>query len=105
MHELRYEQIKQAHFPDLGLGLSLWQGVYEKAEGTFLRWVDREGNLLPTGKELAERATKRAEREAKRAKREAGRAEREVEARGQAEARMAALAAKLRELGIDPNQV
>lgn len=112
MHELRYEQIEQAHFPDLGLGLRLWHGVYEKAEGTFLRWVDREGNLLPTSKELAERAIERAEREAKRAKREAGRAkreagraEREAEARGHAEARLAALAAKLRELGLDPDQV
>ena len=70
----------QVYFPELGLGLMLWHGVYEKSEETYLRWIDREGNLLPTGNERAERA----EREAQRAER---------------------LAAKLRELGIDPNQV
>lgn len=47
----------------------------------------------------------RAEREAARAEREAERAEREAEARAAAEARAERLAARLRELGVDPDQV
>ncbi|MEP7342486.1 MAG: Uma2 family endonuclease [Acidobacteriota bacterium] len=91
LHANKYERLERAYFPELGLGVVLWQGVYEMKEDIYLRWADREGNLLPTGKELAERESERAERESERAERESERAER--------------LAAKLRELGIDPEQV
>jgi Uma2 family endonuclease len=67
-----------------GLGLRLWEGSYEDTTTTWLRWVDEEGHLVLTGKELAER-------EAARASREAARAER--------------LADKLRELGVDPDAI
>jgi uncharacterized protein YciI len=62
----------------------LWEGSYEDTTTTWLRWVDEEGHLVLTGKELAER-------EAARASREAARAER--------------LADKLRELGVDPDAI
>jgi Uma2 family endonuclease len=86
-----YEKFEDVWLPEIGLGLTMWRGVFEDAEDTYLRWVDQQGNLLPTGKELAEREAERAEREAK--------------ARRQAEARAAQLAAKLRELGLDPDQI
>ncbi len=61
----------------LELSLRLWDGVFENGEAVWLRWADSAGNLIPTGAELAERERERADR----------------------------LAAKLRELGIDPESV
>ena len=51
---------------------------------SWLRWWDRDGNLLLTGAERAEQEKQRAEQERQRAER---------------------LAAKLRELGVDPDEV
>lgn len=93
-----YERLENAWLPEIGLGLTLWRGVYEDAEDTYLRWVDQEGNLLPTGNENTAREAERAERETERA-------DQEAEARRQAEARAAQMAAKLRELGLDPDQI
>lgn len=84
LHGSAYQPATEYFFPCLGLGLKLWHGSFENKTDTFLRWCDRKGKLLPT-------ADERAGREAERAKREAGRA--------------AKLAAKLRELGIDPDQI
>jgi hypothetical protein len=61
----------------VGLSLRLWEGTYEDTESTWLRWADQEGNVILTGKELAESETLRASR----------------------------FAAKLRELGVDPDSV
>lgn len=55
----------------VGLGLRLWQGSFEESVSRlWLRWCDRQGQVIPTGAERAER-----------------------------------LAGKLRELGIDPDEV
>jgi Uma2 family endonuclease len=55
----------------VGLGLTLWQGSFEESVSRlWLRWCDRQGQVIPTGAERAER-----------------------------------LAEKLRELGIDPDDV
>jgi Uma2 family endonuclease len=112
LHRGKFKKLKSAYLPEVGLGLTLWHGEYEKKEDTYLRWCDQEGNLLPTGKELAaqeaeraEREAERAQRETERAQREAERADQETEARRQAEARAAQMAAKLRELGLDPDQI
>lgn len=69
-------------FETLGLGLRLWDGVFEGAHGQWLRFVDADGELLHTGDERAEAEHARAEAEHSRAER---------------------LAAKLRALGIDPD--
>ena len=58
-------------------------------KAVWLRWCDREGNVIPTGAELAEAERQRAEEEQRRAEAERARAER--------------LAARLRALGIDPD--
>jgi Uma2 family endonuclease len=84
LRDLNYVQRTQRWLPALGLGLTLWQGVYEDKEETWLRWCDEQGGVIPTGAE-------RAEHEAQRAA--------AVDARNQV------LAAKLRELGIDPEQL
>ena len=57
----------------------------------WLRWWDRAGNLLLWSAEQAEQERQRAEQERQRAEQERQRAE--------------ILAAKLRELGVDPDQL
>lgn len=91
LHGASYQRLAQPWLPEVGLGVTLWRGVYENVGDTYLRWVDQAGNLLPTGNERAAREAERAAREAERAAREAERAER--------------LAAKLRELGLNPEQL
>ena len=60
--------------PQLGVELGIWQGEFINQSFPWLRWWDNDGNLLLTGDERAEQERQRADR----------------------------LAAKLRELGIDP---
>lgn len=79
----------------VGLGLTLWRGVFEGKEDLWLRWQDAEGHLILTGAERAEQERQRAEQERQRAEQERQRAE-------QAEARAARLAAQLRALGVEP---
>lgn len=101
LYELRegsYIQRTQRWFASVGLGLTLWEGVYEGKADTWLRWCDEQGNVIPTG---AERATA----EAQRAAHEAQRAAHEAQRAAETDARNQALAAKLRELGIDPDQL
>ena len=77
--------------PQLKLSLGLWQGSFENIERLWLRWFTLSGEMILTPTEESAVAQERAilaEQEA-------------VEARQKAEK----LAAKLRELGIDPNEL
>lgn len=65
----------------LGVELGIWQGEYL---GMDLPWRDDQGNMLLMGHELAAEERQRAERESKVIER---------------------MAAKLRELGVDPNSL
>lgn len=67
-------------FEQLQLHLGTWVGEYQKVTGKWLRWYDLEGNLIPLPEEI----------ERQRADTERQRAEK--------------LAAKLRALGIDPEE-
>jgi hypothetical protein len=51
----------------IGLGLTLWQGSFEGVNTEWLRWCDREGEVLPTGEEKAALEQQRAEAERQRA--------------------------------------
>ena len=73
----------------IGLGLALWEGVYEDVSGVWLRWCNQDGSLLLTGQESTVIVRERVEQERQRADLERERAEK--------------LAAKLRALGIDPD--
>ncbi len=42
-----------AWFADVNLGLTLWNGVFENLNGTWLRWCDADGNVIKTGDEIA----------------------------------------------------
>jgi hypothetical protein len=82
---------------DLGLGLCLWDGVYEGLSACWLRWCDAQGQPIATGAERADQERQRAEQERERANQERERADQE---RGRAER----LAQRLRALGLDPNE-
>ena len=42
-----------AWFADINLGLTLWDGVFENINGTWLRWCYADGNVIKRGDELA----------------------------------------------------
>jgi hypothetical protein len=58
----KYDQIEPQWFPEVGLGLTLWPGVFEGQQQTWLRWCDRDGQVIPTGAERADAERRRAER-------------------------------------------
>ena len=82
-------------FPEVSLGLKLWNGQYEDMEATWLRWADAQGVLIPTGKEGLDVERQRADAERERAEAERQRAEAERECADR-------LAEQLRQLGIQP---
>ncbi|NJL19604.1 MAG: Uma2 family endonuclease [Leptolyngbyaceae cyanobacterium SM1_3_5] len=62
----------------IGLGLTLWSGQFEEeVTRLWLRWCDREGRVIPTGAEGREIERQRADR----------------------------LAERLREMGVDPDEM
>jgi Uma2 family endonuclease len=62
-------------FPEIELGLTLWQGEFVRSTATWLRWCDADGTPILTGKERADREAFRAEQERQRAEQERQRAE------------------------------
>jgi Uma2 family endonuclease len=48
-----YRLCEPGPWPTVGLGLRLWQGMFEGFEGTWLRWCDSGGEIIPTGEERA----------------------------------------------------
>ncbi len=80
LSERGYRRTTERWFPEVGIGVQLWEGVYEDLSLVWLRWCDQSGNVLPTGAEQAERARQerqRAEQERQRAEQERQRAEQE----------------------------
>ncbi len=91
--------------PRIGLSLTLWEGVFEERFDRWLRWCDAEGNLLHTGTEQAGKERQRTEQERQRAQEAQQRADQEQQRAQEAQQRVDLLAAKLRELGIDPGKL
>lgn len=58
----RYRLRDDHKLPDLNLSLTLWRGVFEDTEDTWLRWLDAKGALILTGEERANRAEAEVER-------------------------------------------
>jgi Uma2 family endonuclease len=75
----------------MGVELGIWQGQYQNLNLPWLRWWTDQGELLLSGAERASQADQRAERADQRAE--------------QAQERAEILAAKLRELGVDPDAI
>jgi Uma2 family endonuclease len=97
-------------FSEINLGLRVWSGSYRGVEGQWLRWYDQQGEWIPTLTERnlqetqrAEQASQQAEQAAQQAEQAAQRAEQAAQRAEQADQRAERLAAKLRELGIEPD--
>ncbi len=98
IHQLslrRYVVKKDTYLDLVDLGLSLWDGMFEGMNAQWLRWCDADGIVIPTGEEARLQEHQRAEQVDQRAKQADQRAEQEHQ-------RAERLAAKLRELGVDP---
>jgi len=59
----------------VNLGITLWHGIYEGMEATWLRWCNKQGQLLLNGQEKADQEHVRAELAARQAEQEHVRAE------------------------------
>jgi hypothetical protein len=111
---------------EIGLFLGTWRGQKAEMTTTWLRWWDQTGNLLLWGQESlelerqrleeekqrveqerqrAEQEKQRAEQEKQRAEQEKQRAEQQQQRAEQAEQTQVKLVAKLRELGINPDDL
>jgi hypothetical protein len=51
----KYEAVDPRWLPEVGLGLIVWDGAFEGQHQTWLRWCDKEGRVIPTGAERAEK--------------------------------------------------
>ncbi|MGA7937103.1 MAG: Uma2 family endonuclease [Kovacikia sp.] len=65
----RYGELPTPWLETLGLGLTLWEGSFEGQTGTWLRWCDRQSQMVPTGAERAEQERQRADAANARAQR------------------------------------
>ena len=72
-----YERQESRWFPELRLGLMLWDGVFEAVRSRWLRWIDEHGVMIPTGRERADEEHRRADEERQRADEEHRRADEE----------------------------
>ncbi|NES22824.1 MAG: Uma2 family endonuclease [Symploca sp. SIO3E6] len=90
----------------VGLGVMLWEGEFEEdVSRLWLRWCDQEGKPIPTGAEGREIERQRADTQQQQAQIERQRAEMERQQAEMERQRAERLAQKLREMGIDPDQV
>ncbi|MDM8551542.1 Uma2 family endonuclease [Desulfobacterales bacterium HSG2] len=67
LSEGQYIRKIDCSLPQAGLGVTLWEGVFEGIHDTWLRWLDHEGKLILAGQELAEKAEKWADEAESRA--------------------------------------
>ncbi|WP_341732108.1 Uma2 family endonuclease [Microcoleus sp. EPA2] len=86
----------------LGLWLGIWEGQIENSQGTWLRFFDADGNLVLMGDEAE---TQRAELERQQKELEQQQKEEAIQQLEIEKQQKERLAAKLRELGIDPDEI
>ena len=79
-----YFEISEFWLEHVNFGVTIWEGEFEGRTDSWLRWCDRQGNVLPTGDEIAKQERQKAEQERQRAER---------------------LAELLRDQGIDPDDL
>ena len=89
----------------LGLTLVRWPGIYRGVEAIWLRWATLDGEVLSTGQELAQKAQQQAalaQQQAELAQQQVTLAQEQVTL---AQQRSDKLATKLREMGINPDEI
>jgi len=102
---MRYYETNQTWLDKVGLGVTLWSGVFEGRHDVWLRWCDREGNVLLTGSEIGEQEKQRAEQEKQRASLAESQLEQTSDQLEQEKQRTQLLAERLLALGIDPDSL
>ncbi|TVQ60214.1 MAG: Uma2 family endonuclease, partial [Spirulina sp. DLM2.Bin59] len=105
---------ERGHYPidPMGVELGIWQGQYGNVELPWLRWWDRQGNLLLTGTERAsiehhraQEATERVEQVELELEQERQRADAERQRADAERQRAERLAALLRDQGLNPEEL
>ena len=111
LHGTSYVERTGLWMPGLGLGLCLWEGIYERLPAQWLRWSDAQGEPIATGAERAEQERRQAEQERQRADQERQRANQEHRQADQGRRRAdqerqraGRMARQLKALGIDPDE-
>ncbi|PPT04848.1 Translation initiation factor 2 [Geitlerinema sp. FC II] len=84
----------------LGFWLGTWQGTIDRETAIWLRFYDTEGNVVPLPEEAAQQQAETAQQQAETAQQQAETAQQQAE---EAQQRAERLAARLRELGEDPD--
>ena len=123
VYELRnniYVELNNFFLSQIGLGLTIWHGIFEGLEYDWLRWCDASGNILLTGNELAQQEKQRAEQaqqQAEQAQQQAEQVQQQAEQLVEQEKQLAQqlveqekqrvdrLLEILRERGINPDEV
>jgi hypothetical protein len=117
LNQGRYEQQQPDEnnrywIAEINLFLGVWQGKKAEVTAYWLRWWDKSGNLLLWGSELVEQERQRAEQEKQRAEQERQRTEQERQRAEQAELELEQeqisrqrLVQKLKELGVNPENL
>jgi len=99
-----FGEMVDAWLPGMGLGFVVWKGEYQGIWAPYLRWRDGNGHLLASAEEAAVLARQHAMEAQAAVDQERARAEQERARADQERARADQLAAKLRSLGVDPDQ-
>ncbi|MCP2730746.1 Uma2 family endonuclease [Limnofasciculus baicalensis] len=94
----RYYETTETWLEQVGLGLTQWQGKFEGRQDIWLRWCYQDGTVLPTGDERAAQAEQLLQQERLEKEQQEQRAQ-------QAEQRAELLAAQLRALGVNPEDI
>ncbi|NJR16325.1 MAG: hypothetical protein HC785_11815 [Calothrix sp. CSU_2_0] len=90
---------------EIGLGIGCERGNYSGVTREWLYWYDEQGKRYPTPQEWIQQESQRAMEAQERAEQAQERAEQAQERAEQAQERAERLAAKLRELNIDPDRI
>ncbi len=98
----RYILKHDQQLDQVGLGLVLWDGVFEGLHERWLRWCDADGRLIPTGGEGRTQERQQAEQERQRAEQAEAIALEERQRAEQERQRAERLAAQLQALGVEP---
>ena len=96
---------RHLEIPMLGVELGIWNGTFMEMQLPWLRWWDLRGEILPLSSEKLGEETRRADHEARRAYAADRRADDSDRRADDSDRRAESLAAKLRSLGIDPDDI
>ncbi|NEO00547.1 MAG: Uma2 family endonuclease, partial [Moorea sp. SIO3I7] len=95
----------QFWIPELQLGLGLWLGKYRGLNRLWLRWYDQQGNWIPTNAERAELERQQKELAQQQAQQERQQKELAQQQAELAQQRAQQLAERLRQMGINPDEI